>query len=398
MVHADDPNYRDAEAFTLTVAGPLAIATPSGQQALVKSSGTQGISGISFIDPGLPTSDSVTASFTVSQGLIALSTAVPNGVTGGDLSGNGTGTVTASAPLAAINATLAAANGLTYTPTGSVTTDTLSISAGDSVSNINLAKVSLVAVGPLAITAPTTQQVVKASGTLGIGGVSLIDTSLPTTNNVTLNLAVANGTVALSTSIAGGVSSSQVTGNGTASVTITAPVAAINATLAATSGLNYTSTGGFHGEDTLALSASDTAGNSDALNVSLLTAGPLTIKVPSGQQTVGTSGSVAVPNISLADPSLPVNDEVTLTLAAIHGTATLSTSVSNGVTSSEVTANGTGTVTITAPLSAINATLAASNGLTYSLTSALAIQTRCLSPPATHLAIMSQPAYRFPWA
>ena len=76
--------------------------------------------------------------------------------------------------------------------------------------------------GPLTVTAPADTQSVNAGGTLAVNGVALSDPYLPTTDNVTLTLAVANGAVALSTALSGGIGSIQITGNGTASATIVA--------------------------------------------------------------------------------------------------------------------------------------------------------------------------------
>ena len=77
--------------------------------------------------------------------------------------------------------------------------------------------------GPLSITAPTSTQSVKINGNLVVGSVSLADPSLPTTTNVTLTLSATSGVVSLSTAVTNGLTSSQVTGNGTTSVTVTAP-------------------------------------------------------------------------------------------------------------------------------------------------------------------------------
>ena len=171
--------------------------------------------------------------------------------------------------------------------------------------------------------------------------------------------------VSLSTAVTNGLTSSQVTGNGTNSVTITAPLAAINATLADSSGLTYMPNSGSAGSDTLALSANDTLGNSATSSVTINVAGPLSITAPTGTQSVTTDSSQVVSNVGLADPSLPTTTNVTLTLSATNGVVSLSTAVTNGLTSNQMTGNGTASVTIIAPLAAINATLADANGLTY---------------------------------
>ena len=357
-----------SQNLSITVAGPLAITAPSTEA--VAKNGTLVVGGISLADPSLPTSDNVTMTLAVTNGTVALSTAVTGGITSGQVTANGTASVTITAPLAAINATLADANGLTYTPTSGFNgSDTLALSASDPLGNTKTANVAIVVPGPLAITAPTAETV-AANGTLVVSGVSLADPLLPTSDNVTLTLAVTNGTVSLSTAVSGGITSGQVTGNATGSVTITAPLAAINATLADASGLTYAPKSDFSGPDSLALSASDTLSNSGTASVSITVAGPLAITTPTSAQAVAANGTLVVSGVSLADPSLPTSDNVTLTLGVTDGTVALSTAVTGGITSGQVTANGTASVTITAPLAAINATLADANGLTYTPTSA----------------------------
>ena len=218
--------------------------------------------------------------------------------------------------------------------------------------------------GPIAISTPTSVQSVAVNGAIGVSSIAIADPSLPTNVNVNLTLTVADGSATLLTSTAGGITSTEITGNGTGNVTITAPLSAINTTLAASGGLTYAPISGFNGTDTLALSAADPFGNSKATNVSITVAGPLAITTSGGQSVAG-GGTLLVSGISLADPSLPTSDNVTLTVSATSGTATLSTSVAGGITSSQVTGNGSGSLTITAPLAAINTTLANPNGLTY---------------------------------
>jgi hypothetical protein len=116
---------------------------------------------------------------------------------------------------------------------------------------------------------PIGTQDVATNGSLVVSGVSLTDPSLPATDIVTLTLGVTNGTVALSTTVSGGITSSQVTSNGSTSVTVTATLAEINATLADANGLTYTPTSGFSGSDSLTLSASDTFDNSKTTSVSI---------------------------------------------------------------------------------------------------------------------------------
>ena len=129
---------------------------------------------------------------------------------------------------------------------------------------------------PLTITVPPAPLLVKVSGTLGISGISVTDL-LSYTYYDSLNLTVAHGTITLSTTVTGGIANYQVYGNGTGNVSIYAPFAAIDATLAAAGGLTYTPITGYSGLDTLALAASDGSGNGATGSVTLLVGGPLAI-------------------------------------------------------------------------------------------------------------------------
>ncbi len=71
-----------------------------------------------------------------------------------------------------------------------------------------------------------------------------------------------------------------------------------------------------------------------------------------------------ITGMSFSDPDGATGD-VTVTLSIASGTLDIDTSVVGGLTAGQVTGDDTGTITITAPLSAINATLAASNGLVF---------------------------------
>ena len=97
----------------------------------------------------------------------------------------------------------------------------------------------------------------KIGGTLSVSGFSVSDPSLPTAEDVTAVFTANQGVISLSTSVPGGITNTQVIGNVTSNVTVTASLAAINATLSAASGLTYTPASNYHGLDTLSLAASD---------------------------------------------------------------------------------------------------------------------------------------------
>ncbi len=95
----------------------------------------------------------------------------------------------------------------------------------------------------------------------------------------------------------------------------------------------------------------------------LLTTAP-TIAVP-GIQTTLEDTSKAITGLSFGSAA----DPVTVTLSVSHGTLTLSQNVSSGLTATQVSTNGTSSVTIGSTVSAtiaqVNNTLANSSGFTY---------------------------------
>ena len=93
---------------------------------------------------------------------------------------------------------------------------------------------------------------------------------------------------------------------------------------------------------------------------------PPSVSVPAGPLSVSPTGTLAISGVSVGDASLQAaSDNVQLTLAVQQGTLNVATGISGGVTSAQVLGNGTGTVTVTAPLAAVDALLAAASGLSY---------------------------------
>ena len=74
--------------------------------------------------------------------------------------------------------------------------------------------------------------------------------------------------------------------------------------------------------------------------------------------------ALTLSGISVSDPDAG-NGNIEVSLTVVSGGLTLKTNVSGGVTAAQVTGNGTGAVVITAPQSAINATLTDAGGLTF---------------------------------
>jgi len=86
--------------------------------------------------------------------------------------------------------------------------------------------------------------------------------------------------------------------------------------------------------------------------------------------TIGTSEDASnawLSGMSVSDPDAdPANDLIYVTFQVEHGTIAIRTDVVGGINSGEIIAQAVDTITVQATINQINATLAASNGLTYS--------------------------------
>jgi hypothetical protein len=156
----------------------------------------------------------------------------------------------------------------------------------------NDAPVNTVPAGPLAV---------DENGTLAISGISVADSDARG-GEVTLTLGVSHGTLAVSTSVAGGLVAADITGNNTSSVTLTSTLAKINATLAASNGLTYRPTTNYNGNDSLTVVSNDggntgaggakTDSSSIAINVAPIADTPSVTDASTSEDTQTTSGLV----------------------------------------------------------------------------------------------------------
>ena len=148
--------------------------------------------------------------------------------------------------------------------------------------------------------------------------------------NVTVTLSVAHGTLDIDTSVAGGITAAQVTGDVSGTITITAPIAKINATLANATGLIYASSANFNGADALTVTVND-LGNTGAggpLNATSLTAIAVT---PVNDQPLIDLNSAASTTDTLRDNTVIFTEGD----AAIH-VATVSADV-NDIAEADIT-------------------------------------------------------------
>ncbi len=100
------------------------------------------------------------------------------------------------------------------------------------------------------------------------------------------------------------------------------------------------------------------------LNLSGVNDAPVNGTVSSA--TGSEEANIAVSGLQISDADAnPALDTVTVTLSVTKGVLTLLTNVASGLTAGEISGNGTSSVTVTATLNEINATLATSNGVLF---------------------------------
>lgn len=102
-------------------------------------------------------------------------------------------------------------------------------------------------------TVPATQAVTGTTA-LPLSGFAVADTD---STNLTVTFTTASGTLDIDDAVSGGVDSTAITGNNSASVTLTGTLAALNATLAAANGVVFTAANGFTGTATITMNSSD---------------------------------------------------------------------------------------------------------------------------------------------
>ncbi len=135
--------------------------------------------------------------------------------------------------------------------------------AGASGLDVNLVTVNIAAVNDAPVN--------SLGGTIGTGedaidawlsGMSISDPDAdPATDLVTVTFNVQNGTLDIRTDVVGGVTAGGVTGDDTDTITVTATLNQINATLAAVNGLTYSPDPDFFGNDTLTVTTNDQGAN-----------------------------------------------------------------------------------------------------------------------------------------
>ena len=204
------------------------------------------IAGVSVADID---SSALTTTLSVANGIL-------NVTAGAGVTGNGTASVTIAGTAAQINAALA---GLAYTGNLNFNgADTLTVATSDgTATDTDTIAITVNPVNDAPVNTVPAAQSVAEDTILPIAGVSVADID---SSALTTTLSVVSGILNVT-------AGPGVTGNGTASVTITGTAAQINAALA---GLAYTGNLNFNGADTLTVATSDgTATDTDTIAITV---------------------------------------------------------------------------------------------------------------------------------
>src|SRR4029453_4578987 len=332
-------------AITVNAVNDAPVNTVPGAQSVAEETALP-IAGVSVADSD---SGTLTTTLNVSSGTI-------NVTAGPGVSGNGTASVTITGTAAQINAAL---TGLSYTGNLDFNgADTLTVATTDGTdTDTDTIAITVNAVNDAPVnTVPAAQSVAEAPA-LPIAGVSVadVDSSLLTTT-----LSVSSGTINV-TAGAG------VSGNGTASVSITGTAAQINAALA---GLSYTGNLDFNGADTLTVATSDgtpTRTHTIAITVNPVNDAPALIVAANASFLENAAPELLSPSVDLTDL-----DDADLTFASVQ--------ITDGSFSGDgdvLTAGGLTSGTVTGIMFTWDATL---HALIFNATSSVANYRALLQP------------------
>ncbi|MGA2032392.1 MAG: Ig-like domain repeat protein [Thermoguttaceae bacterium] len=164
---SDDGSSTEADGSAEVAPLPVVTLTVPGGQ-MVSANGSLAIGGISVSDADSPGSDPLTVTLEAAQGTLAVQTNITGGLTSGDISGNGTGTVVLIGTPAAINLTLD--GGVAYNAVGTWAADILTVDAYDSGSEGNGDSQSAEAAVPIWVVTVGSMTSVAGNGSWGGGG------------------------------------------------------------------------------------------------------------------------------------------------------------------------------------------------------------------------------------
>jgi hypothetical protein len=386
----------DEYGATVTIAATddAPVNTVPGALSTSEDAASIAITGLSVSDVD---SASLTVTLAVGRGTLAIDTGVSGGVTAGQVSGNGTGSVTITGTQAQIDATFAAATGVAYTPTANVNgPDSLTMTtSGGSASDVDTVAINVAAVNdaPTVAGDGTESAAPIAEDTPSATGQSVASLFAGQYSDATDQVAGGSSADAFAgvavTANGSGASGQWQYYNGSSWVNIGAASDSAAVLLAAGTSIRFNPAPDFNGAaPTLTVHLVDASGGA-------LTDGAIADLSLTGGTTPYSSGTVVLDETVTAVNDAPVNgvpgalstsedavsvpisglsvsdvdaSSLTVTLSVGRGTLAIDTGVSGGVSAGEVSGNGTGRVTITATQAEIDATFAAATGVAYTPT------------------------------
>ncbi len=368
----------DTIAVNIVATNDPPVVTVPGSQTVNEDVSTA-IGGISIADPDAG-SGNVTVTLSVAQGMLTVNTAAAGGVPSGQITNNGTSTVTLLGTVTQQNATLATLR--FQTALNVVSDQSLSVVANDNGNSGGPAQSGSGNVG-ISITAqnddpsftnfPAGAQTVNEDtdlvfSTANGNRITIADIDHQENNPtgvVRATLAVSDGTLTLN----GTTGLTSVSGDGTATVQVEGSTTNINT---AFNGLAYRGTSGFNGADLL------TATLNDLGNTGVGGGGNISMNVTLNVSAINNAPTITVPGAQNADENVnfpfSATDGNAIVIEDIDsdeapGDLVVTLSVSNGVLTladtaalTTFTGNGTASISMTGVLSAINAAL---DGLIY---------------------------------
>jgi hypothetical protein len=381
-------------AVAITIDAPPAISAPTTASVSENSSYTFSGSAISLTDAAASgSSDSLTLA--VQQGTLTLGSTTGLTFSTGS---NGSSSITVTGTLANLNA---AVQGLVYTPnTGFYGSDSLQLAvydSGDRQSGSLAVGLTVNALVPPSVSAPSLVALVENSSyTFSSGAIGLTD-AVASGSSDSLSLSVSDGSLTLGSTTGLSFTAGS---NGSSSMTVTGTLANLSA---AVTGLVYTPSPSFVGNDSLQVTLKDSVDNlpgsaTVTLDVLALTApsiaAPSTVKLGQNASYTFASGAIVV-----TDGDAIGNTIDSLSLSVSDGKLALGSTL--GLTFSGGS-NGTSSMTVTGALANLNSAL---SGLVYTPTAgfsghdSLAIAVKDLSdnlPGSATVAIAVDPVVSAP--
>ncbi|HPM81171.1 MAG TPA: tandem-95 repeat protein, partial [Candidatus Anammoximicrobium sp.] len=397
----------DLETVAITVrpVNDLPVITVPAPQSLTEGPGaSRPIAGIQITDVDfeeLGAGDlTVTVSIPAGRGTLNVATGVVGGVT--TITGNGTETVTLVGRINQINATLAAATGVTYTvPNGDFNElnnggpVVLTITTNDQGRTGDVSGVDVTGAVPITVIAINDDPTISAPAPTQASAlvfdedtpvefsaatnreitVADVDLAESADNSMDVTIAADDGTFKLSTT-AGLISHG---GDGTGHVTLRGSLAAVNGALA---GAVFTPTADFNGPTTLQITVNDrgntsSSGSAIGRDVSRTIHLRFTAKndipvilVNPDSLTTAENSSLPIQAIQIIDPDVSETPggELLVTLRVSHGTLTVRDDLGTQyLKPGDISGNGTGTVFLAASPDEINNTLTYVSGVVYGL-------------------------------